>query len=82
MSRRLRGPRSAKSYRFPPEIISHCVWLYYCARRLRTELARGIEVSYEAIRLWTLPFGLEYARRLRRTRGACLNIWHLSMNSV
>jgi putative transposase len=40
-------------------------------------LARGIEVSHEAIRLWTLRFGTEYARRLRRTRGACSNIWHL-----
>ena len=40
-------------------------------------LARGIEVSYEAIRLWTVRFGLEYARRLRRTRGPCSNIWHL-----
>jgi putative transposase len=40
-------------------------------------LARGIEVSREAIRLWTLRFWTEYARRLRRTRGACSNIWHL-----
>jgi DDE domain len=40
-------------------------------------LARGIEVSHEAIRLWTLRFGTEYARRLRRSRGACSNVWHL-----
>jgi transposase-like protein len=40
-------------------------------------LARGIEVSHEAIRLWTMQFGTEYARRLRRTRGTCSNIWHL-----
>ena len=40
-------------------------------------LARGIEVSHEAIRLWGLRFGTEHARRLRRTRGACSNIWHL-----
>jgi transposase-like protein len=26
-------------------------------------LERGIEVSHEAIRLWTLKFGAEYARR-------------------
>src|SRR4030095_14874228 len=38
---------------------------------------RACKVSHEAIRLWTLRFGLEYARRLRRTRGACSNIWHL-----
>lgn len=40
-------------------------------------LARGVEVSHEPIRLWTPRFGMEYARRLRRTRGACSNIWHL-----
>jgi putative transposase len=40
-------------------------------------LARGIEVSHEAIRLWTVRFGTEYARRLKRTRGSCSNIWHL-----
>src|SRR2546426_8602057 len=74
--------RSTKSYRFPPEIISRCVWLYYrfgVSLRDVSELmlARRIEVSYEAIRLWTLRFGSEYARRLRHTRGACSNIWHL-----
>ena len=40
-------------------------------------LARGIEVSHGAIRFWTLRFGTEYARRLRRTRGAYSKIWHL-----
>ena len=63
-------------------LISRCVWLYYrfgVSLRDVSELmlARGIEVSHEAIRLWTLRFGTEYARRLRRTRGACSNIWHL-----
>ena len=29
------------------------------------------------IRLWTLRFEKEYARRLRCTRAACSNIWHL-----
>jgi putative transposase len=40
-------------------------------------LAQGIEVSHESIRLRTLRFGTEYARRLRRRRGACSNSWHL-----
>ena len=71
-----------KGYRFPPDIISRCVWLYYrfgVSLRDVSELmlARGIEVSHEAIRLWTLRFGTEYARRLRRIQGACSNIWHL-----
>jgi putative transposase len=71
-----------RGYRFPPEIISWCVWLYYrfsVSLRDVSELmlARGIAVSHETIRLWTLRFGAEYVRRLRRTRGACLHIWHL-----
>jgi len=75
-------PSLYKGYRFPPEIISRCVWLYYrfgVSLRDVSELmlARGIEVSHEAIRHWTLRFGAEYARRLRHTRGACSNIWHL-----
>jgi putative transposase len=75
-------PGLYKGYRFPPEIISRCVWLYYrfgVSLRDVSELmlARGIEVSHEAIRLWTLRFGAEYARRLRRSRGISSDIWHL-----
>jgi putative transposase len=55
----------------PREVISHCVWLYFrfcLSFRDVQEMMfdRGIEVSHEAIRLWTLKFGAEYARRLRR----------------
>jgi len=72
-------PLLYKGYRFQPEIISNGVWLYYrFAVSLRDVsellLARGSEVSHEAVRLWTLRFGLEYARRLRRTRGPCSNV--------
>src|SRR4029450_869665 len=75
-------PTLYKGYRFPPEIISRCVWLYYrfgVSLRDVSELmvARGIEVAHDAIRLWTLRFGPEYARRLKRTQRACSNIWHL-----
>jgi transposase-like protein len=82
MSQPSTRPTLYKGYRFPPEIISRCVWLYYrfgVSLRDVSELmlARGIEVSHEAIRLWTLRFGTEYARRLRRAKGACANISHL-----
>ena len=55
-------------YRFPPEIISHAVWLYhrYCLsfRDVEDLLAeRGIIVSYETIRQWCGKFGPDYARR-------------------
>jgi putative transposase len=70
----------------PAEIIRHGVWLYYrfgVSLRDVSELmlARGIEVSYQAIRLWTLRFGLEYARGLKHRRSATSNVWHL-LNSV
>ncbi len=61
-------------YRFPPEIISHAVWLYhrFCLsfRDVEDLLAqRGIKVTYEAIRLWCLKFGPKYARTLKRRQG-------------
>ena len=40
-------------------------------------LERGVDVSHEAIRLWCLTFGAEYARRLRRPRGRSGDTWHL-----
>jgi transposase-like protein len=67
MSQPSTRPTLYKGYRFPPEIISCCVWLYYrfgVSLRDVSELmlARGIEVSHEAIHLWTLRFGAEYSR--------------------
>ena len=46
-----------KRHRFPPDIISYAVWLYYrfnlSHRDIEDLLAqRGISVSHEAIRLW------------------------------
>ena len=69
-----RQPPSYHGYRFPPEIISHAVWLYhrFCLsfRDAEDLLAqRGITVTYETIRHWCQTFGPAYARRLRRRRG-------------
>jgi len=60
-----------KRHRFPSEIIQYAVWLYYrfnmSHRDIEDLLAeRGIEVSYESIRLWCNKFGPQYARRLKR----------------
>ena len=62
---------SYKRHRFPPQIITHAVWLYFrfpLSLRLVEEmlLERGIVVSYETIRRWAKKFGPDYARRLRR----------------
>ena len=60
-----------RRHRFPPEIISHGVWLYHrftlSFRDVEELLAeRGVTVSYEAIRSWCRTFGPAYARTLRR----------------
>jgi putative transposase len=60
-----------KRHRFPAEIISYAVWLYYrfnlSHRDIEDLLAeRGITVSRETIRLWCIKFGAIYTRRLKR----------------
>ena len=75
-------PPSYHGYRFPPEIISHAVWLYhrFCLsfRDAEDLLAqRGITVTYETIRHWCQTFGPDYARRLRRRRGRIGDTWYL-----
>jgi putative transposase len=56
-----------KRYRFPAEIISHAVWLYYrfsLSYRDVEELmaARGIVLTYETIRQWCQKFGQHSAK--------------------
>jgi putative transposase len=73
---------SYHGYRFPPEIISHAIWLHhrFCLsfRDVEDLLAeRGIQVSYETIRQWCRKFGPEYARRLKRRQGRLGDTWHL-----
>ena len=73
---------SYHGYRFPPDIISHAVWLYhrFCLSFRDTEdllAQRGVTVTYETIRQWCQRFGPVYARRLRRRRGRLGDTWHL-----
>jgi len=69
-------------HRFPPEIISHAVYLYYrftvSYRDVEEMLARrGIVVSYETIRRWCLKFGPPFAAAIRRQRPSPRAHWHL-----
>ena len=71
-----------KGHRFPHEIISHAVWLYFrfslSYRDVEELLAeRGIGVTYEAVRQWCLKFGQQYANQLRRRRAKPGDKWHL-----
>ena len=71
-----------RGHRFPPEIISHAVWLCHrftlSFRDVEDLLAlRGVTVSYEAIRLWCRKFGPTSARNLRRRHGRLGDVWHV-----
>src|SRR5690348_11185808 len=77
---------SAKSpyagYRFPAEIISHAVWLYFrfpLSLRMVEEMlaARGIIVSHESVRRWALKFGQDFANQIRRRPPRAGGKWHL-----
>jgi putative transposase len=75
-------PERYKHHRFPTEIISHGVWLYYrfCLSYRDVEellFVRGVLVSYEAIRKWCQKFGQAYANQLRRRRPRPGDKWHL-----
>ena len=68
-------PISFKRHRFPADVIRHAVWLYFrfslSFRDVEEMLAqRGIEVSYETIRCWTIKLGPLIARRLKKRRCA------------
>ena len=71
-----------RGFRFPAEIIEHAVWLYHCfslsLRDVETILAaRGIVVSYESIRDWSLRFGRKFANALKRRRPRPGDKWFL-----
>ncbi len=73
---------SYKGFRFPPEIISHTVWLYFrfslSYRDVEELLAeRGVIVTHETIRQWCQKFGQTFANELRRRRARTGDKWHL-----
>jgi transposase-like protein len=73
---------SYSRHRFPSSIIQYAVWLYFrfplSFRDVEDLLSeRGIDVSYETVRRWSVKFGLGYARTLRRLRPRPDGRWHL-----
>ncbi len=71
-----------KRHRFPPQIISHAVWLYFrfalSYRDVEELLAeRGVELTYETVRQWCRKFGQDYANDLRRRRPQPGDKWPL-----
>ena len=73
---------SYRRHRFPAAVIQHAVWLYFrfplSFRDVEDLLAeRGIDVSYETVRRWSIKFGSAYARKLRRSHPRADTRWHL-----
>src|SRR5829696_3856899 len=73
---------SYAGHRFPGEIISYAVWLYFrfpLSLRHVDEIlaARGIDVSHETVRQWGLKFGQAFANRIRRRLPRVGDKWHL-----
>jgi putative transposase len=69
-------------HRFPAEVISHAVWLYFrfpLSLRHVDELlaARGVTVGHETVRQWGLKFGQEFANQVRRRLPRAGGKWHL-----
>jgi putative transposase len=74
-------------YRFPAEVISQAVWLYFrfpLGLRMVEEMraARGIIVSHETVRRWALKFGQAFANRIRRRLPQAGDNWHLDEVAV
>src|SRR5665213_3369965 len=73
---------SFKRHRFPVDVIRQAVSLYFrftlSFRDVEELLAeRGIEISYETVRCWSIKFGPEIARNLRRRATPASARWHL-----
>ena len=73
---------SYRRHRFPAAVIQQAVWLYFrfplSLRDVEDMLSqRGIDVSYETVRRWSVKFGLAYARKLRRSHPHADTRWHL-----
>jgi putative transposase len=69
-------------HRFPVQIISHSVWLYFrftlSFRDVEEMLAmRGISLSYKTVREWCRKFGQTYANGLRHKSPRPGDRWHL-----
>src|SRR3954470_25025903 len=73
---------SYAGHRFPAEIISHAVWLYFrfpLSLRMVEEMlaARDIDVSHETVRQWARKFGQSFANQIRRKLPDPGDKWHL-----
>lgn len=80
-------PSTYKNHRFPIEIVSRAIWLYFRLNVSLREveemmLERGVAVSYETIRRWCRAHGAAITAQLRRKAPSSLDVWHLDEVAV
>src|ERR1700751_3690874 len=71
-----------RRHRFPPEVISYAVWLYFrfpLSLRMVEEMlaAREIFVTYETVRQWGKKFGKAFSDQIRQRAPARGDTWHM-----
>lgn len=72
-----------KGYRFPKSIIGFAVRYYYRYKLSLRDMSeimldRGVEVTYETIRLWIQVWGTVYAKAIRKRRtSSYADKWHV-----
>ena len=77
-----------KGYRLPKSIIGYAVRLYFRYKLSLRDVSeilieRGIDVTYESIRLWVKNLGPLYAQAMRKKRGySFTDKWHIDEVSV
>jgi len=67
---------------FPPDVIRHAVCQYdrftLIVRDVEELMVqRGVDVTYETIRCWTIKFGPQIAANLKQRRQSPSPRWHL-----
>ena len=78
---------SPPRHRFPVSIISQAVWIYHrfnnSYRDIEEQLAyRGIQVSYETIRSWSIKFARHFRDVIKKRERKPKDKWHLDEMNV
>jgi putative transposase len=76
-----------RRHRFPISIISQAVWIYHrfnsSYRDIEEQMAyRGIQVSYETIRSWSLKFSSHFRNVIKKRERKPSDKWHLDEMTV
>ena len=80
-------PTAPHRHRFPVSIMSQAVWIYHrfnnSYRDIEEQLAfRGIIVSYETIRSWSIKFSKHFRNVIRKRERKSSDKWHIDEMTV